>query len=299
MATNRRRLAATAFVGSLLSATALAQLAEYGIEGLWVVSTRDTEMRGSVSADGHGIVWGSADRAGGPGGGDLWQARLQDKRWTAPTPVSFNSPADDAEPMFSADGRWLYFASDRKGSMGRHDLYRAAVQADGRHGPAESLGSGVNTRGDERSPTISADGRWLAFASDGRKDAGGFDLFVARWNGEAFVEPRPMPGVNTAADEIDSAWLDDGRALLFSRSSHAGGDAVRLYIAGCDGRAYANAQPWSLSFNTTGAVTRAPVVDASKPTETVVSGSARAPKAGNGDLYRTVTPKTTGRPGCL
>ncbi|MEL1266297.1 TolB-like protein [Pseudoxanthomonas putridarboris] len=295
----KRRLAATAFVGSLLSAAALAQLAEYGIEGLWVVSTRDAEVRGSVSADGQRIVWGSADRDGGPGGGDLWQARWVDKRWMDPAPLALNSPADDAEPMFSADGRWLYFASNREGGAGGHDLYRAPVQPDGGYGPVESLGPGINTRGDERSPTLSADGRWLAFASNGRKGAGGYDLFLARWDGTAFVDPRPVPGVNTAADEIDSAWLDEGRALLFSRSTQAGGEATRLYVAACDGRAYADAQPWTLSFNTAEGMTRAPVVDASRPAEIVVTGSARAPRAGKGDLYRTVAPKATGKVGCL
>lgn len=298
MTTLKRRLAATAFVGSLLSATALAQLSEYGIEGLWMVSTRDAEMRGTVSPEGQRIVWGSADRPGGAGGGDLWQARLQDKRWSAPAPLPLNSPADDAEPMFSADGRWLYFASARKGGSGGRDLYRAPVLADGAMGAPVNLGAAVNGRGHERSPTISADGQWLLFSSDGRKGAGGYDLFVARWDGKAFIDPRPVPGVNTEADEIDSAWLDDGRVLLFSRSSQAGGEATRLYLAACNGQAYADARPWTLSFNTGEGVTRAPVVDASRPTEIVVTGSARAPKAGKGDLYRTVTPTLKGKPGC-
>lgn len=295
----KRRLAAAAFVGSLLSAAALAQLSEYGIEGLWVVSTRDAELRGSVSPDGQRIVWGSPDRAGGPGGGDLWQAWLHDKRWTDPQPLPFNTPASEAEPMFSADGRWLYFASDRGGGQGGHDLYRVAVQADGGFGAPENLGPAVNGRGDERSPTPGADGRWLAFASNGRRGEGGYDLFVARAGDAGFGDVRPLPGVNTAADEIDSAWLDEGRALLFSRSAKAGGDTAQVFVAACDGRAYAGAQPWTLSFNTADGTTRAPVVDASRPAEIVVTGSARAPRAGQGDLYRTVTPKAQGKPGCL
>ena len=108
-----KRALGVAVACSLLCGPALAQLAEYGIEGIWTVSTRDAELRGSVSPDGKRMVWGS-DRAGGPGGGDLWQARSEDKRWLDPQPLPFNTPALEAEPTFSADGRWLYFVSDRE-----------------------------------------------------------------------------------------------------------------------------------------------------------------------------------------
>ena len=59
-----KRALGVAVACSLLCGPALAQLAEYGIEGIWTVSTRDAELRGSVSPDGKRMVWGS-DRAGG------------------------------------------------------------------------------------------------------------------------------------------------------------------------------------------------------------------------------------------
>jgi hypothetical protein len=297
------RLMMTAMVASLLCAAVAAQLSaqlsEYGIEGMGVVSTRDNEVRASVSPDGERIIWGSSDRSGGTGGWDLWQALLHDKRWTDPQPLPINSSSDDFDPVLSTDGRWLYFSSTRSGGAGGDDLYRAPVRQDGGYGPVESLGPGVNARGNERSPTTSADGRWLMFASDGRGSVGGYDLFVARWDGKAFIDPQPVPGVNTSADEIDSAWLDEGRVLLFSRSAQADGEATRLYVAACDGRAYADSLPWTLSFNTSDGVTRAPVVDASRPAEIVVTGSARAPKAGKLDIYRTLAPASRGEAGCL
>jgi Tol biopolymer transport system component len=280
-----------------ICADAAAQLAQHGIEGMGVVSTREDEVRASVHPDGQRIVWAS-DRNGGSGGWDLWQAQLQEGRWTLAAPLPFNTPANDTEPVFSADGRWLYFSSTRTGGAGGHDLYRVPVQPDGGYGPVQELGSGVNSPGDERSPTVSADGQRLVFASNGRGGAGGYDLFLARWDGSAFVDARPVPGLNTAADEIDSAWLDEGRVLLFSRSAQPGGDATRLYAAACNGRMYADAQPWTLSFNTAEGVTRAPVVDSSKPAEITVTGSARAPRAGKGDLYRTLTPRLKGESGC-
>ena len=299
MKTMKRRFAIAALACSILPAAVMGQLAEFGIEGMGVVSTRDTEVRASISADGQRIVWGSTNRAGGAGGWDLWQARLQDKRWSEPRPLSINSKAKDFDPLLSADGRWLYFFSNRAGGHGGDDLYRAAVLADGKFGKPENLGAGVNGKGDEWAPTPSADGRWLMFASNGFGSVGGHDLFVARWNGQAFVDPQPLPGVNTKVDEFDAAWIDGGKALVFARSDDVENKPIRLQVAHCDGKAYADIAPWKLSFNSADGFTLGPVLDVSRPKELLVTGSAPSPKAGKLDIYRALAPASHGKSGCL
>lgn len=274
-------------------------LSEFGIEGMGVVSTRASEVRATVSPDGGRIAWGATDRTGGAGGWDIWIATRRDGRWTDPRPAAIDTPANEFDPFFSADGRWLYFFSNRGGGRGGDDLYRAGVHADGSLGDAESLGPGVNGPGNEWAPTPSDDGRWLLFASDGFGGAGRHDLLVARWNGKAYVDPRPVPGIGTAADEFDAAWLGDGRAIVFARSDDVEKAPIRLWIAQCDGKAYAQAMPLPLSFNAEDGYTLGPVVDASKPGELLVSGRAPAPKAGGMDIYRMRAPPVAGKPGCL
>lgn len=283
---------------SLLCGLAAAALSEFGIEGMGVVSTPADEVRASVSPDGRRIVWGSTDRPGGPGGGNLWQATLRDGRWADARPLPVDTAASEFDPLFSADGRWLYFVSDRDGGVGGDDLYRAPVGPEGVIGAAINLGAGVNGRGDERAPTPSLDGTRLLFASDAAGGAGRHDLFAARWNGSAFVEPTAVPGINTAADEFDGAWLADGRAIVFARSDAMATGPIRLFVAQCDGARYRDAQPLALSFNTADGSTRAPVVDASTPGELLVTGSARSPKAGKRDVYRMRAPAATGASGC-
>ena len=285
--------------GVALSGPASAFLSEFGIEGMGVVSTKASEIRGSVSPDGQHIVWGSTDREGGAGGWDLWQARLKDGRWQDARPLDVNSSANDFDPLFSADGRWLYFFSNRPGGIGGDDLYRAAVKPDGRIGKAENLGRGVNTRGDEWAPTPSRDGRHLLFASDGHGGAGRHDLFVARWDGTAFVEPKPAPGINTKADEFDAAWLGDGRTLVYARSQDPASKPVRLFVAHCDGARYDDAGPLALSFNTDDATTLGPTIDWNKPGELLVSGAAKSPRAGKLDIYRMKAPAVAGKDGCV
>ena len=272
-------------------------LAEFGIEGMHVVSTPAVEIRASVSPDGQRIVWAS-DRAGGAGGDDLWMATRKAGRWQDPRPLALDTAADEADPVFSADGRWLYFASDRRGGRGGHDLYRAPVRGDG-IGAAEHLGAAINGRGDERSPTPSRDGRHLLFASDGHGGRGGLDLFVARWDGKAYATPRPVRGVNTAEDEFDAAWLDDGKAIVFARSQDSRDRPARLHVGQCDGTAYASIAPLVLSFNTADGTTRGPALDWNEPGELLVSGTAKAPRAGKGDIYRIRAPAATGKAGCV
>lgn len=299
------RRAAASFASSLLagavmagSAAAAPPLQPYGIEGMGVVSTPASEVRASVSADGQRIAWGSTDREGGAGGWDLWQARRVDGRWQDARPLPFNSAANDFDPVFSADGRWLYFFSNREGGFGGDDLYRVELRADG-FGEPVNLGPAVNTAGDEWAPTPSLDGRALLFASDGHGGAGGHELLVASWDGEAFVDPRPVPGVNTGADEFDAAWLGNGRALVFARSAHVESQPVRLWVAQCDGAAYADAEPLAVAFNDAEGTTLGPVLDRHRPGELLISGRAKAPRAGGIDIYRIRTPKVTGQPGCL
>lgn len=276
-----------------------AGFAEFGIEGMGVVSTQDSEVRASVSPDGQRIVWGSTNRQGGPGGWNLWQASLRDGRWSDARPLPVNSEVNDFDPFFSADGKWLYFFSNREGGFGSDDLYRAAVKTDGTFGAVENLGPGVNGKGAEFAPTPSRDGRRLLFASDSFGGAGRHDLFVARWNGKAFVDPAPVPGINTPADEFDAAWIGDGKTIVYAQSKDVENAPIRLMVARCDGKTYADATPWTLSFNTADGFTLGPVVDASKPSEMLVSGMAKSPKAGRMDIYRVRAPSDTGKSGCL
>lgn len=287
-----------ALIASLLVSPLASALSEFGIEGIQVVSTAANERRASVSVDGARIVWASHGRAGGAGGWDLWQASKHDGRWTEPLPLPLNSSADEFDPFFSADGRWLYFASNRSGGYGGSDLYRIAVADLARTDAVQNLGPGVNTVGDESSPTLSVDGQALLFASDGHGGAGGLDLWVAQWRTDHFDESKPVPGVNTAEDEFDPAWLGDGRALVFARGRDVASAPVQLWLAQCEQGRYDPASPLPLSFNDERGITRSPVVDASKPNELLVSGSARAPRAGQLDIYRMRSPVVSGSNDC-
>lgn len=286
----RTPLSLLALCASLLSMPQAMALSEFGIEGMGVVSTRANEAQATIAPDGQRIVWAS-DRAGGAGGWDLWQAVLRDGRWQDPTPLAFNTASDELDPFFSHDGAWLYFASNASDGPSGFDLRAVMIGADGSFGPVLTMPVTVNTAADERRPAVRPDGQVLLFARNGKGTRGGFDLYQATAQGRGFNTATALPApLNSAADELGGDWLGNDGALAITRVTAAGS---QVWLVGCDYRQPAT--PLVLSFNSADGRTGAPVVDASKPTELVLAGVARAPRAGGLDLYRMKTPVAENR----
>ena len=104
------------------------------------------------------------------------------------------------------------------------------------------------------------------------------------------VPPRDAPPHGGKARKIPPlVWIVLALLVLF---------AV-IAVAQCDGARYTDAAPLKLSFNTDDAWTLGPAVDWNKPGELLVTGSAKAPRAGKLDIYRMKAPAATGKPGCV
>ena len=100
-----------------------------------------------------------------------------DGEWEDIEELPFNSDEYSvAHPAVSPDGRFLFFASDMPGSLGKSDLYVVDIHPDGTFGTPLNLGDAINTEGRETFPYISDKGN-LFFASDGHVGLGGLDIF--------------------------------------------------------------------------------------------------------------------------
>ncbi len=250
-----------------------------------VASTQYDEIRLTLSPDGNTALWFSRNRPGGPGGYDIWVSRHDGQRWRPATPVSFNTPGRDFDPAFSADGRTVYFCSDRAGGQGGDDLYRVSIGRDGRFGEPENLGPAVNSAADEFAPMLSPDGRTLLFSSDRAGGAGGHDLYSATMIGGVAQPARPLVGgINTAAQEFDATFLGDGQTVVFARALDFATAPVRQFMAYERGGRYDAGHALPSPVNEASGDSYGAMLDGSQP-DTLTYSARRADGAGL-DLYR-------------
>jgi TolB protein len=248
-----------------------------------VASTEFAEIRLTISPDGQTALWFSRNRPGGAGGYDIWMSRRVGAGWGEAQPVGFNTPGREFDPAFSADGRFVYFSSDREGSLGGDDIYRVAATASG-FGAVEHLGPGVNSAGNEWAAMLSPDGEKLLFSSNGRGGVGRIDLFVAARRGGGFAPASALPGaINTPADEFDATFLDDGETVIFSRAPDLSVDRVDLYVSTLRDGGYDSGTMLPLSVNDAERDTYGPMLDWSEPGRLTFSG--RRDGAAAMDLY--------------
>lgn len=77
--------------------------------------------------------------------------------------------------------------------------------------------AGVNSASNEKDPAYSPDGKVLFFSSDRPGGNGGYDLWIARWDGAKWAGiTNAGPAVNTGADEMAPTVCPDGKRLYYS-----------------------------------------------------------------------------------
>ncbi len=173
----------------------------------------------TATADGSTLFFSRIVTEGGYANSDIYTARCDASgRWTI-EPLGGNvngSRTWESQPSVSSDGRWLYFASNRKGGMGGTDIWRCHRLPNGDWSRAENLGSSVNTVGNERFPFLHADGRSLYFVSDGWQGFGGYDFYFITLGEGADAVPTNMGlPINSEDDELCLGVTPDGRRAYF------------------------------------------------------------------------------------
>lgn len=193
-------------------------------EGNWTTPqniTLDLEVDGncttlSLSADGKRLYLFKDENHDG----NIFVSKFNGAKWSPMVKLNknINTQYYETHASESPDGKYLVFASNRKGGFGDLDLYISKATADEGWGTAINLGEVVNTEYNENTPFFSSNSELLFFSSEGHKNIGCYDIFVSQnSNYTNWTTPINLGyPLNTSDDNLFFSPIGDGSTGLYS-----------------------------------------------------------------------------------
>lgn len=198
------------------------------------INTGLHEASVGLSADGRELII----YKGNPDAGGLFVSKMIGTEWTVPQMLgeTVNSKKyHEPSASISADGKYIYFVSNRKGTFGEKDIWRSEKEASGDWGKAENIGPSINTEYDEESPFIHPDGKTLYFSSKGHSSMGGYDIFKSVFENGQWSKPENIGfPVNTPGDDLHFVLTADGKNGYFTSSRTGTLGEQDIYKVGFD-----------------------------------------------------------------
>jgi ankyrin repeat protein len=198
-----------------------------------VVSTERNELNSVFMPDGREFYFTIRGASG------RWTIMMmtagEDGRWSRPRPASFSGRWSDVDLFITADGRQVYFCSNRplpgQGDATKDfDIWMSERTAEGWSAP-KNLGAPVNSQADEFYPSLAKDGT-LYFQSRRPGGPGAPDIWRMRSveGGFSSAECLPPP-VNSAGFEGDTLVAPDESYLIISTSRDPQSPQADLFLS--------------------------------------------------------------------
>lgn len=185
------------------------------------INSEESEGTATMSADGNMIVCSyCGDRRESFGNCDLYYSKKEGNEWQGLKNLGsvINSKAYESQPSLSADGRTLFFTSDREGGQGGLDIYFSKLDESGNWSTPQNMGSKINTPKNEGSPFIHTSGMSFFFSSQGHLGMGGYDLYLSEWENGSWQEPRNLGyPINDQNNQLSLYVTGDGKQGFFSK----------------------------------------------------------------------------------
>ncbi len=165
--------------------------------------------------------------------GDIYVSHLKGAVWSEPKkmPKGINTKNLENSASVSADGKRLFFTSDRKGGFGGEDVYVVEKLPNGEWGEPINLGEEINTPYDDDAPYIHPDGKTLYFSSRGHNTMGGYDIFQSKYkNGKWSKAINLGHPINTPRHDIFFVWSADGKRAYFATHREDSYGEEDLYV---------------------------------------------------------------------
>jgi len=200
----------------------------------YTLNTEGNEGSPALNASGDFIVYAACNRSDGLGRCDLYWAYRRDTLWARGGNMGnmVNSVYWDSHPALTADGKRIFFVSNRPGGKGGMDIWTSALDEDGKWTSPANLGDSINTSADEMYPFMHADGKTLYFSSDGWPGMGQKDIFFTQMkNGYSNWKTPVNIGypINTASSETGIVIAGDAHTAYFASSRAEGFGGIDIY----------------------------------------------------------------------
>ena len=149
------------------------------------------ETSASYSPDEKTIFFVS-NRKGGLGGQDIWYSKKDESgRWKEAINLgeSINSKEDEGSVFMHQNGNTLFFSSKGHNSIGGFDVFVSHFDGNSNSwSKAESLGSPINTKGDDTYFVMTANGKYAFYSSSNNKELADNDIFSVRMDKSKFLK---------------------------------------------------------------------------------------------------------------
>ena len=170
--------------------------------------------------------------------GNLYSSKYINDQWTPIVKLNrnINTKFYESHASVSADGKRLYFTSNREEGQGGLDIYVSEKDASGEWDVPVNLGATINTPYNEDNPFIIQDDSVLYFCSEGHNSMGGYDNFKSRRAGTGWSAPQNLGfPVNSTDDDKFFQPSDNGKYAFYSlKTSYKKKDIFYLGLGGID-----------------------------------------------------------------
>ena len=155
------------------------------------INTELNEGAASISGDGKTLVFSSCGKKDSKGSCDLYISQKNGDTWSVPVNMGdkVNSAGWESNPSITADGKTVYYSSDRSGGFGKKDIWVTNLLPNQTWSAPENLGALINTNRMRLPRLFMPINSILYFASDGFWGMGGYDIFYTVKEGPFWTEP--------------------------------------------------------------------------------------------------------------
>jgi outer membrane protein OmpA-like peptidoglycan-associated protein len=165
----------------------------------------------------------------------MFPTKQNSGQWTRPETIGggINTANKETSVSLSPDGKVIFFASNRAGTMGGLDIYYSIRDKRGYWTEIHNIGPPVNTELNDDFPFIDYDGKTLYFSSEGHNGMGGYDIYKTVYDSaeRKWITPVNIGyPINTPDNDISFITTLDGRKGYFSSVKEDGFGYQDIYM---------------------------------------------------------------------